>query len=119
MVFTANGVVRGPKFLNDFETTPAVTDDETETRHKADAIDTILASNPKLPFYLIGNTAQNDLPVFQEAMRRHEGRIKGIFIRTSVSTLSEEDRRTIDQIRSQGTQVFYGDTFEPLLDHAF
>ena len=118
-VFTANGVVRGPKFLRDFgiDATKMVTG--THGNHKGDAIDTILAANPDLPFYLIGDSGQHDPVVYRDAVLRHPGRIKGVFIKTDGAGVGEEDRLPLREIEAQGVQIFAGDTFEPLLDNTF
>ena len=119
-VFMANGVVRGPKFLRDFgiDPTKMITDEPTD--HKAKAIDTVLAANPDLPFYLIGDSGQHDPVVYRDAVLRHPGRIKGVFIRTpGGSGMDEDDRLPLKEIEAAGVQIFAGETFEPLLDNKF
>lgn len=118
-VFTANGVVRGPKFLRDFGIDPTKMVTDTHTNHKGDAIDTVLAANPDLPFYLIGDSGQHDPIVYRDAVLRHPGRIKGVFIRTPGNTLDNEEVEILREIQSHGVQIFAGQTFEPLLDNSF
>lgn len=118
-VFTANGVVRGPKFLRDFgiDATKIIAGEHGD--HKGQSIDTILAANPDLPFYLIGDSGQHDPSVYRDAVKRHPGRIKGVFIRTPGPGMDEEDRLPLKEIEAEGIQIFAGETFEPLLDNRF
>ncbi|MEM7731098.1 MAG: phosphatase domain-containing protein [Pseudomonadota bacterium] len=118
-VFMANGVVRGPKFLRDFGLDATKMVVGTHGDHKGNAIDTVLAANPDLPFYLIGDSGQHDPVVYRDAVLRHPGRIKGVFIRTPGPGLGEEDRLPLKDIEAQGVQIFAGETFEPLLDNDF
>ncbi|MGB3457410.1 MAG: phosphatase domain-containing protein [Litorimonas sp.] len=118
-VFTANGVVRGPKFLRDFGIDATKMVVGTHGNHKGDAIDTVLAANPDLPFYLIGDSGQHDPIVYRDAVLRHPGRIKGVFIRTPEDTLDADEADIMREIEGQGVQIFAGETFEPLLDNQF
>lgn len=119
-VFTANGVVRGPKFLRDFGIDPTKMITGMHGNHKGNAIDTVLAANPDLPFYLIGDSGQHDPEVYRDAVLRHPGRIKGVFIRTPGGAgMDEEDRLPLKEIEALGIQIFAGETFEPLLDNTF
>ena len=118
-VFTANGVVRGPKFLRDFgiDATKMIVGKHGD--HKGSAIDTILAANPDLPFYLIGDSGQHDAEVYRDACLRHPGRIKGVFLKTDGAGIGEEDRLPLRAAEAAGARIFAGDTFEPLLDGTF
>lgn len=118
-MFMANGVVRGPKFLRDFGIDATKMVVGTHGDHKSNAIDTVLAANPDLPFYLIGDSGQHDPVVYRDAVLRHPGRIKGVFIRTPGPGMGEEDRIPLKEIEAQGVQIFAGQTFEPLLDNTF
>ena len=118
-VFTANGVVRGPKFLRDFgiDSTKMIVGKHDD--HKGKSIDKILAANPELPFYLLGDSGQHDPVIYRDAVRRHPGRIKGVFIRTPEDTLDDHETDILREIRAAGVQIFAGETFEPLLDNDF
>lgn len=118
-VFMANGVVRGPKFLRDFGIDPTKMITDEPGPHKAQAIDTILAANPELPFYLIGDSGQHDPVIYRDAVLRHPGRINGVFIRTPGPGMGEEDRLPLKEIEALGVEIFAGATFEPLLDNTF
>lgn len=118
-VFTANGVVRGPKFLRDFGIDHTKMVVGTHGNHKGQAIDTILAANPDLPFYLIGDSGQHDPQVYHAAVLRHPGRIKGVYIRTPEDTLDDDEAALLREIKSHGVEIFAGQTFEPLLDNTF
>lgn len=118
-VFMANGVVRGPKFLRDFGIDPTKMVVGTHGNHKGEAIDTVLAANPDLPFYLIGDSGQHDPVVYRDAVLRHPGRIKGVFIRTPGPGMGEDARLPLKEIEALGVRIFAGETFEPLLDRSF
>lgn len=118
-VFTANGVVRGPKFLRDFGVDHTKLIIGTHGDHKSKSIDRILAANPNLSFYLIGDSGQHDPVVYRDAVLRHPDRIKGVFIRTPGPGMGEEDRLPLTEVADHGVQIFAGETFEPLLDNPF
>ena len=56
--------------------------------HKLDKIERILGTYPHLPFVLIGDSGQEDPELYTEAVRRHPGRIRAIYIRD----VTHEDR---------------------------
>lgn len=118
-VFMANGVVRGPKFLNDISLNATKIEAEDHVDHKEDAVATVLDANPDLPFYLIGDSGQNDPAVYANIVQTYPGRIKGVFIRTSNAALTEPQQSCLNGIEAKGVRVFTGETFEPLLDQSF
>ena len=68
---------------------------------------------------MIGDSGQHDPSVYRDAVKRHPGRIKGVFIRTPGPGMDEEDRLPLKEIEAEGIQIFAGETFEPLLDNRF
>ena len=58
--------------------------------HKALALDELLEAYPGLPFLLIGDSGEHDLPLYLEAAWQHPGRVHAILIR-NVSPLHTHD----------------------------
>ena len=50
--------------------------------HKADAIDRILRTYPRLPFVLIGDSGEQDPEIYAATVRRFPRRIRAIYIRS-------------------------------------
>jgi phosphatidate phosphatase APP1 len=72
------GFPRGPLLLRDL----LGGDEERSHRsHKGERIDEILELHPQLGFVLLGDSAQDDMHIYLEAVRRHPGRIMAVYIR--------------------------------------
>jgi phosphatidate phosphatase APP1 len=85
--FDLNGMPEGPILLRDLGI-----DAEKLIKgghdHKLDKIERILGTYPALPLVLIGDSGQEDPELYTEAVRRHPGRIRAIYIRD----VTPEDR---------------------------
>ncbi|MEO0860787.1 MAG: phosphatase domain-containing protein [Pseudomonadota bacterium] len=113
-VFAHHAVPRGPIFLRDL----GVTDSgiaRGHLDHKGDAIDTILAANPNLPAYLLGDSGQKDAQVYLAAIGRHPNRIKGIALREPAAGEGEDDAPFIEAIGAAGVPCYHGPTFDGAL----
>ena len=117
-VFGRNGLPLGPMFLRDYgiDDTKFIT--STHGDHKGEAIDTILAANPGLPFVLIGDTGQHDAHVYRDAIHRHPGRVKEVIFRTPVEEFDAEIVERIREIEAEGVPVHVGPDYFPVLDRA-
>jgi phosphatidate phosphatase APP1 len=75
-----NGFPRGPILLRDIglERDRFLAEGH---EHKLRKIERILTAYPALPFILIGDTGQDDPKLYAEALRRHPGRIRAIYLR--------------------------------------
>ena len=75
-----NGFPRGPILLRDIglERDRFLAEGH---EHKLRKIERILTAHPALPFILIGDTGQDDPKLYAEALRRHPGRIRAIYLR--------------------------------------
>lgn len=113
-VFQNNRVVDGPKFLRDFGISETKFITDTHGSHKGDAIDTILAANPSLDFYLVGDSGQHDAEVYLDAINRHPDRIKQVILR-SAGKLDAADLNAAEAIRETGTDYFIGSNFTSLV----
>ena len=107
LLFARAGLPRGPMFLRDL----GLTEDgvgESHLGHKAAAIDTILAANPDLPCYLLGDTGQKDSAVYLEAARRHPGRVRGVALREPAEGVSGDDADEIRALEGLDVPVWHG-----------
>ena len=115
LLFERAGLPRGPLFLRDL----GVTSDgvgQSHLGHKVAAIDTILAANPGLPCYLLGDTGQKDSAVYLEAARRHPGRVKGVGLREPAEGVSEDDAEEIAALEGLDVPVWHGSSLAGAAD---
>lgn len=74
--------------------------------HKAFAIRELLETYPGLPFLLIGDSGEHDLPLYLEAARQHPGRVPAILIRNvSPAHRHEAVQRMAEQNVPPGCRV--------------
>ncbi len=62
-----------------------------------EAIRTLLSTYPDLPFVLIGDSGENDLDVYRQAVREYPGRIRSVYIR---EVRAEETDRRAAEVRA-------------------
>ncbi|UWQ22332.1 phosphatase domain-containing protein [Jannaschia sp. W003] len=113
-LFSHLGIPRGPKFLRDL----GITDEgfsEAHGLHKGHAIDVLMAANPRLPAFLMGDTGQHDAQVYREAVERHPGRVRGVALRESVPGASGDDADCIAAIEAAGVPCHHGPSFNGAL----
>jgi phosphatidate phosphatase APP1 len=65
----------GPLLLRDFGL-------RMDRRHKAEAIEALLATYPRLPFILIGDSGERDPEIYAGIVHRHPRRIRAVYIRS-------------------------------------
>jgi phosphatidate phosphatase APP1 len=115
-LFERGGVPAGPFFLRDL----GITADgvgRSHRGHKGDAIDAIMAANPGLSAYLLGDTGQKDATVYLEAIRRHPGRILGGALREPAPGTVRDDVETIRAIEATGVPCWHGPSFDGAAKH--
>ena len=76
-----NRIPLGPVLLRDWGVSATELLPTTHGEHKRAAIRQILATYPKLPFILIGDSGQEDPEIYHEVVHNFPGRILGIYIR--------------------------------------
>ena len=102
----------GPLLLRDWGLNRKTFGSSSHGAHKAAAIDGILAMYPELRFALIGDDTQGDLPAFADVVRRFEGRIAAVFVRTAAGeALTAEEQAGVEAIRAAGVSLWLGDSF--------
>ena len=111
-VFARAGLVKSPLFLRDLGISEVQLVSSTHGEHKGSVIDRLLAANPDLPFWLVGDTGQHDAEVYADAVARHPGRIARV-------TLRRAGRAALDgpvaRLRAAGIPVDLLDDYGPLL----
>ncbi|GIT92817.1 phosphatase [Jannaschia pagri] len=115
-LFRRHDVPLGAMFLRDL----GLTDDgigKSHRNHKGAAIDKILAANPHLPAYLLGDSGQKDATVYRDAIARHPGRILGVALREPAPGVGADDARTIQDIEAAGVPCFHGPSFDGAQHH--
>jgi phosphatidate phosphatase APP1 len=83
------GLPKGPLLLRQLRLFPGAA-----PAHKPSAIAQLLATYPRLPFVLIGDSGEQDLEIYLEVARSHPGRIPTILIRNVSSTERSEALRS-------------------------
>jgi phosphatidate phosphatase APP1 len=109
-VFRHGGVPRGPMFLRDLGITEEGVGEGHGT-HKGRAIDTILAANPGLDAYLVGDSGQHDAIVYRDAVRRHPGRILGVALREPAPGEGVDDELAFAEIEALGVPCHHASDF--------
>ncbi|PWJ15052.1 phosphatase domain-containing protein [Jannaschia seohaensis] len=115
-LFERHDLPRGPKFLRDLGITEEGVGASHGT-HKGSAIDEILAANPTLPAYLMGDSGQKDAIVYRDAIRRHPGRILGVALREPAPGEGDDDAQAIAEIEALGVPCFHGPSFDGARHH--
>ncbi len=111
-----NNVPKGPMLLRDLGVSEAGIGDSHHD-HKGAAIDKILAANPGLNCFLMGDSGQKDAFVYRDAIRRHSGRVKGVALREPAPGVGADDAAAIVEIEAMGVPCFHGPNFEGALQH--
>ncbi len=115
-LFAAEGVPRGPMFLRDLGVTDEGIGDGHGT-HKTAAIETLLAVNPGLPAYLIGDSGQADAKIYCDVVARHPGRILGVALREPAPGTGADDAAAIAAIEAAGIPCHHAPSFDGALQH--
>ncbi|MEJ2539468.1 MAG: DUF2183 domain-containing protein [Gemmatimonadota bacterium] len=103
--FDLNGIPEGPILLRDLGI-----DAEKLIKgghdHKLDKIEGILGTYPHLPFVLVGDSGQEDPELYAEAVERHPGRVRTIYIRDVTRDARDaEVRELMEGVATRGVDV--------------
>jgi phosphatidate phosphatase APP1 len=80
-IFARARLVRAPLFLRDLGIGEVQLLSSTHGDHKGSVLDRLLAANPDLGFWLVGDTGQHDAEIYAAAALRHPGRILRVTLR--------------------------------------
>jgi len=89
---------KGPLLLRDFGITPS----GEYSNHKMSSITRILKTYPKLPFILLGDSAEKDADFYIDAAKKFPKQIKAIYIRETRNT---KNARRIKKLIQKNTLV--------------
>ncbi|NNJ24420.1 App1 family protein [Alienimonas chondri] len=73
--------------------------------HKLEKIERIFASTGDLPFVLIGDSGQDDPKLYRDAVARHPGRVKAIYIRDVRDRTRFDVRRIAREVTADGVPM--------------
>lgn len=111
-LFARAALVRAPLFLRDLGIGEVELAASTHGEHKGSVLDRLLAANPELPFWLVGDTGQHDAEIYAAAAARHRGRIARVTLRRAGRAALEAP---VASLRAQGITVDLLDDYGPLL----
>lgn len=118
--FKLQTIPAGPLLLRDWGLTPDTQISGRHHVHKLGAIERVLAESPGLPFLLIGDSGQADPEIYREAVHRHPGRIRAVYIRR-VRRDAERDRAIAllaDEVHAAGSELLVTDDARAAARHA-
>ncbi|MGR3468151.1 MAG: phosphatase domain-containing protein [Shimia sp.] len=110
-LFESRQVPQGPMFLRDLGLSGSGGIGESHLDHKSQAIDTILAAQPRLPAILLGDSGQKDAKVYLAAIERHPGRIEAVALREPAEGVGRDDAAAFARIEALGVPCYHGATF--------
>jgi phosphatidate phosphatase APP1 len=111
-VFARAGLVRAPLFLRDLGLSEVQLMSSAHGEHKGSVIDRLLAANPDLPFWLVGDTGQHDAEIYAEAAARHPGRIARVTLRRAGRAAPEAP---VAALQAAGVRLDLLDDYAPIL----
>jgi len=80
-----NKIPEGPLLLRDFGIGSESFTSGNYLGHKFSEISAVLDKYPSLPFILLGDSGEQDPPIYLEVVRRYPGRIQAVYIRDVVA----------------------------------
>jgi phosphatidate phosphatase APP1 len=80
-LFARAGLAKAPLFLRDLGVGEVQLVSSSHGSHKGSVLDRLLAANPDLSFWLVGDTGQHDAEIYAAAAQRHPGRIRRVTLR--------------------------------------
>ncbi|MFP7570948.1 App1 family protein [Marivita sp. S2033] len=113
-VFARVGLVQGPMFLRDLGISDHGVVGASHQNHKGAAVATILAANPDLGFYLLGDTGQKDAQVYLDAVQRFPGRIRAVLLRQPTRSVNPDAKDALSKIEQLGVPTYHGPDFKDL-----
>nr|WP_246351064.1 App1 family protein [Deinobacterium chartae] len=104
------GIPAGPLLLKDW----SLWNLKAHTGHKLGYIRRLLEAYPRLPFVLIGDSGERDPEIYLEAVRKHPGRFRAVYIRDVVGGVrAEVVRKIAAEVEAMGVpMLLVSDTVE-------
>ena len=113
----AQQIPAGPLLLRDWDLGPSLL---RNASYKSGVIREILATYPRMPFILIGDSAQEDPEIYADVVATHPGRILAVYVR-SVRQHPEDSpaiRELTDRIARAGSTLVLADDTLTVARHA-
>lgn len=109
----------GPLFMTDMGLTEKRLIKASRFEHKLGAIRELLATHPKLPFILIGDSGEKDAEIYGQVAVENPGRVLAIYIRdVSQKRRDSEVQAIIKMVMSQGTDILLVEDTVAAANHA-
>jgi len=117
--FKLRNIPLGPFFLTDLGLTEDHFVRRSSVAHKTDHITLLLERYPRLPFILVGDSGEQDGPIYLDVARRFPGRVRAIYIR---AVEKDPDLATllplVEESRALGTELLLVETTVAAAEHA-
>ncbi|PTX14954.1 phosphatidate phosphatase APP1 [Pontibacter mucosus] len=98
-----NEIPQGPLLLRDFGIDETKLGHSDHMSHKYKEIENILITYPHLDFILIGDSGQQDAPIYHEVVKNHPGRIMAIYIRdVNIAKRTQAVTKIADELKAGG-----------------
>jgi phosphatidate phosphatase APP1 len=119
-LFAMHDIPEGPIFLRDWGLSERGFAPNGKHHDKLAPARLLLATYPKLPFILIGDSGQHDARLYEELCLEHPGRILAVYIRdvTRSSRREAELRAIAERVRAAGTEFVLTDDTTVAAAHA-
>ena len=87
--------------------------------HKLEEINKLLATYPRLPFVLLGDSGQEDVRIYREVVHRHPGRVRAVYIRdVQVPARARLVGPVADELRAHGVPLLLVADYAAAAAHA-
>ena len=104
--FEHRGVPPGPVFLKDFGVDPGKFIKSGHHAHKLEQIGDLLEFYPDLDAVLVGDSGQEDPEIYQQAVARHPGRVRAVFVRDVTDDARDREvRRIARDVEARGVPM--------------
>ncbi|MCC9138001.1 App1 family protein [Pontibacter silvestris] len=101
-----NDIPQGPLLLRDMGIDESKFLHSDHMSHKYKEIENILITYPKLNFILIGDSGQQDAPIYQKVVKNYPGRIMAIYIRdVNIQKRSEVVLGIADELKAGNVEM--------------
>ncbi|TPE46158.1 App1 family protein [Pontibacter mangrovi] len=98
-----NEIPQGPLLLRDFGIDENKLGHSDHMSHKYKEIENILITYPHLNFVLIGDSGQQDAPIYHEVVKNYPGRIMAIYIRdVNIAKRTQAVQKIADALKQDG-----------------
>jgi phosphatidate phosphatase APP1 len=112
----AQGIPAGPLLLRDWDAMGLA---GRHAGHKGPAIREVLATFPRLPFVLVGDSGQEDPEIYAELVREHPGRILAVYIRNVTGAARAAAVRALaEEVTAAGSSLVLADDTLAAARHA-